>query len=125
MFTYFTFSVCNDQVLRFLNGPIVVSLERNYREWSHEPMAITICTDQLHQNVIDASYRRFVNNANGSEAESDDVYRRLFHAIGSLNADNIHSMGEFENIGLFLNFSGEDILRIAMEASLEFILFIF
>lgn len=117
LFSYFTYSICNDQVVRFLNGPIIVSLEKNYRDWAHEPMAITICTDYVDESVADNLYRRLANNGNGSKTENYDVYRRFFHAVGTLNAENIQSMEEFENMSVFTNLNGDDIFGIAIEAS--------
>lgn len=110
--TYFTFSICKSQLIRFINGPIVVTLEKDYRNWVYEPMAITICTNYLHENASDELIQHFQEKFNDSTNHSED-YRNLFNIVGSLNAENVDLIDKIENIDLFLNLSGKDLLMIA------------
>lgn len=112
---YFTFSVCISQLVRFINGPIVVTLEKDYRNWAYEPMAITICTDYLHENAADELIERFSRNLKEFDTNSSNSYRHLFNVIGSLNAENIDRMNEIGNIDLFGTLTGDDLMAIATE----------
>lgn len=115
LFTYFTLSVCGNQLLRFLNGPIVVSLEKDYRNWAYEPMAITICSDYLDEDAMNSLIQRYTDTTEDCDPDSYDIYRRFFEVVGLMNAENIHLIGEFENDELIMNLTGEDLRTIATE----------
>lgn len=115
LFIYFTLSVCGNQILRFLNGPIVVSLEKDYRNWAYDPMAITICTDYLDENAMNRLIEQYTDTTEDCDPESYDIYRRYFNVIGSLNAENIHLLTEFQDEQQILNFTGDDLRNIAKE----------
>lgn len=117
LFSYFTYSICANQILRFLNGPIVVSLEKDYRNWVYDPMAITICTDFLNQSVMHDIIQRYTNVDEDCDPDSYDLYRQYFELIGSLTPENLHLIDEFKHTDLFMNFTGEDLLSIATEVS--------
>lgn len=117
VFTYFTYSICAEQIRRFLNGPIVVSLDKDYRNWVYEPMAITICTDFLNKSVMDEIIQQYTNTEEDCDPDSYELYRQYFELIGSLNADNLHSISEYEHTDLFTNLTGEDLLSIAIKVS--------
>lgn len=117
LFTYFTYSICANQIRRFLSGPIVVSLEKDYRNWVYEPMAITICTDFLNESVMHEIIQRYASVEQDCDPDSYELYRQYFELIGSLNAENVQSISEFEHTDLFVNFTGDDLLSIAIEVS--------
>lgn len=117
LFTYFTYSICANQIRRFLGGPIVVSLEKDYRNWVYEPMAITICTDFVNKSVMHEMVERYAKVDEDCDPDSYKLYRQYFELIGSLNADNLHLIGEFEDTDFFANLTGDDLLSIAIEVS--------
>lgn len=113
--TFSTIWICVSQVARFINGPIVVTLEKDYRNWVYKPMAITICTDYLNENATDVLMQRFSENFSQFSIDDSRKYRDFFHIIGSLNAENLDLIRKFENTNLFSNLTGEDLLTIATE----------
>lgn len=117
LFTYFTYSICANQIRRFLSGPIVVSLEKDYRNWVYEPMAITICTDFLNASVMHEMIQRYTNVDENCDPDTFELYRQYFALIGSLNSENLQLISEFEGSGLFVNLTGDDLLSIAIEVS--------
>lgn len=117
LFTCFTYSICANQIRRFLSGPIVVSLEKDYRNWIYEPMAITICTDFLNKSVMHDLIQRYANVDGDCDPDSYELYRQYFELIGSLNSENLHLIGDFEDTSFFANFTGDDLLSIAIEVS--------
>lgn len=121
LFIYFSISICSDQILRFLNGPIVVSLEKDYRNWGYEPMTITICTDYLNEDAMNNVIQRYINTTGNSQLDHFDLYQRYFHMIASLNANNFQSLNEFANVELFANLTGDDLLTIVTEVGLQFL----
>lgn len=123
LFTYFTYSICANQIRRFLNGPIVVSLEKDYRNWVYEPPAITICTDFLNKSVMHDLVERYANVEEDCDPDTYEFYRQYFELIGSLNSENLHLIREFEQIDLVANFTGEDLLSIAIEVKQSINLF--
>lgn len=117
LFTYFTCTICVEQVLRFWNGPIVVSMEKDYRNWAYEPVAITICTDYLNETTMHEIVQRYANTDEDCDPESYELYRQYFALIASLNLENFHLINEFGHTDLFANFTGEDLLSIAIEVN--------
>lgn len=117
LFTYFTYSICTNQLRRFLNGPIVVSLEKDYRNWVYEPMAITICTDFLNESATHKIIQRYTTTEEDCDPDSYELYRQYFELIGSLNPENLHLISEFEHTDLFANLTGDDLLSIAVNVS--------
>lgn len=117
LFSYFTYSICANQIRRFLNGPIVISLEKDYRNWVYQPMAITICSDFLNKSVMHEIIQRHANVDEDCDPDSYELYRQYFELIGSLNSENLHLISDFEHTDLFANLSGEDLLSIAIEVS--------
>lgn len=93
----------------------MVSLEKDYRNWAYEPMAITICTDYLDEDAMNTLIQQYTDTTEDCDPDSYDIYRRFFAAIGLMNADNIHSIREFANIDLVMNFTGEDLRIIATQ----------
>lgn len=116
VFTYFTYTICASQILRFLNGPIVVSQEKDYRNWVYEPMAMTICTDYLNRTTMHEMVQRYANTDEDCDPDSYELYRQYFELIASLNLDNLHLVSKFEH-DLFANLTGEDLLSIAIKVS--------
>lgn len=94
-----------------------MSLEKDYRNWVYEPMAITICTDFLNQSVMHDIIRRYTDVDEDCDPDSYDLYRQYFELIGSLTPENLHLIDEFKHTDLFMNFTGEDLLSIATEVS--------
>lgn len=115
LFTCFAYSICANQIRRFLNGPIVVSLEKDYRNWVYEPMAITICTDFLNKSAMHEIIQRYANTEEDCDPDSYELYRQYFDLIRSLSSENLHLISEFEHTDLFANLTGEDLLSIAIE----------
>lgn len=117
LFTYFAFSICVDQVLRFLNGSIVISLEKDYRNWAYDPMALTICTDYLHESVFDKLIQNFGNASGNCDAQCYIDFQHFFSVANSITASNMDRLIEFEQSKLFLNLTGEDLLAIVTEVN--------
>lgn len=120
LFIYFTLSVCGNQIVRFLNGPIVVSLEKDYRNWVYDPMAITICTDYLNEDAMNRLVEQYTETDEDCYPESYEFYRRFFNVIGLLNPENIHLLSEFQDEPQILNFTGDELRIIAKEVCLNF-----
>lgn len=118
LFACFTFWICISQLLRFVNGPIVVTLEKDYRNWVYEPMAITICTDYMNASAANELIERFKGTITGFDSSRSEDYHHFFNVVGTLNAENVHLLKEFESTDLFEHFTGEDLLTIAAEAKM-------
>lgn len=114
VFIYWTFSICVNQVTRFLDDPFIFYVDINYHDWKfHEP-GYTICTDYANESFIEEYYQRYENVPIKYENQMFQDYRRYMKIIGSLNAETIHTIDQFENTTLFRNLSGEDLLAIAI-----------
>lgn len=109
----FTFSICYNQVARFVNNPFIFTLEANYHNWSYMHPAITICTDFINDSFIDESYGLTTNKMIDNESKDYQNYRRNMKIIASLNAENVHLINAFEDIPFFKDLSGDNLLDIA------------
>lgn len=118
LFTYFTYSICANQIHRFLNGPIVVSMEKDYRNWVYEPMAITICTDFIDKSAMHEIIQQYTNIEEDCDPDSYELYRQYFELIASLNPKNLHLIAQFDDINSIANLTGEDLLSIAIKVCL-------
>lgn len=116
MFTCFTIMICFDQMVRFLNEPIVISLERDYRNWIYQPLDITICTDFVNETVLE----QLVNNQFVNITKRSDDYNRFFEVVALANSGNIQEFDQFEGMESLKMFSGEDLLYIATEVNIFF-----
>lgn len=115
LFTYFTLSICINQVSRFVNDPFIFTVKTDYNSWSYNIPSLTICSDYMNDSFVDEIYQRFENVT--SIAYESRTYRDYYHymkLIGSLNAENIHLIDDFENTKLFKNLTGEEIFNIAL-----------
>lgn len=115
LFTYFTISICINQVARFLNDPFVFTVEANYNSWAFNLPGYTICTDYVNDSFIGEYYKRDKNITSIDHDSSS--YRDYYHymrIIGSLNEENIHLIDEFERTDLFKSLTGEEIYDIAL-----------
>lgn len=116
LFICFTISICYDQMNRFLDSPISVSLEKDYRNWKYRPMAITICTDFINDTSVNQFIERFANVSDEYDSKTSyDEYKSFFEMIGALNVENIDLINQFESIDSVKNFTGDDLLFIAIE----------
>lgn len=115
LFTYFTFSVCLNQVTRFITDPTVFTVETNYNSWVYKRPAITICTDYTNNSFIDEYYQRS-ENVTSIDYDSTTYrdYNHYMKIIGYLNAENFNLIEEFENTDLFKSLTGEEIFDIAL-----------
>ena len=98
-------------------------MEVNYRDWSYNFPAYTICSDYANESFIAEYYKQSENITlidRNSKAYRD--YSRYMKIIASLNAENIHLMNEFEKTELFKNFSGEEIFNIALNVKALFVI---
>lgn len=116
IFAYFACFICIDQIIRYLKRPIVVSLDKDYRNWAYEPMAITICTEYIHKRAINELVERFQNPLDVINPNIHNEYHKFFSIIGLINAEKIHLIEEFNATNLFSNLTGEDLLDIVIEA---------
>ena len=96
-------------------------MEVNYHDWSYNDPALTICSDYANESFINEYYKSNENvtsiNYNSSVYLDYNHYLKI---IGSLNAENIYSIDEFEKTELFKSLSGEEILNIALNVSILF-----
>lgn len=112
--TYFAFSICIDQVSRFIGDPFIYTVETNDIGWTYSRPAYTICLDYVNNTFIDQYYKRSENVTSIDKNSKDYLdYYRYMKIIGSLNAENIHLTEEFENAELFKELSGEELFHIA------------
>ena len=90
-------------------------MEVNYNNWIYSTPALTVCTDYVNHSFIDEYYKRAENitSIDKNSATYHD-YQRYMKIIGSLNAENIHLIDEFDNSELFKNLSGDQIYNIAL-----------
>lgn len=115
LFAYFALSICIDQVSRFVSDPFVFTMETNYNDWPFNVPGYTICTDYVNRTFIDQLYKRSENvTLIDYKSESYRDYYNYTEKIGSLNAENIHFVEEFEKTELFKGLSGEEIFDIAL-----------
>lgn len=98
---------------RFLDAPIVVSLETDYRNWKYEPMTLTICSEFINDTALDQIV--FNQLANASDSKQYENLRHFFEVIAAINGENIKSIDQFKDIDYLNNFTGDDLLRIAKE----------
>ena len=90
-------------------------MELNYQDWAYNVPAITICFDYTNDSFIDEYYQRFENvTVINNETRTYHDYRHYMKKIGSLNAENIHLIDEFEQTELFRSLSGEELYDIAL-----------
>lgn len=75
-------------------------------------MAVTICTDSIHENATDKLIQQF---AGESDADAYEDYRQLFDILSVLNVENMHLIEEITNIDRFANLTGDDLLNIVVE----------
>lgn len=61
--------------------------------------------------------QRYANTDEDCDPESYELYRQYFALIASLNLENFHLINEFGHTDLFANFTGEDLLSIAIEVN--------
>lgn len=124
LFSYFALSICINQVSRFVSDPFVFTMEANYRDWAYNMPALTICSDYANETFIRHYYQRSENitsiNPNSSVYQDYTHYMKL---IGSLNAENIHSINEFEHTDLFKSLSGEELFDIALNVRFNWLQF--
>lgn len=113
MFIYFACSICVDQVIRFVTDPFIFNVETNYFNWSYNLPGITICSDYVNESFTREYYQRSDNAWIGRENKTFQDFRHYMNIIGSLNADSMNLIDQFENSTLFRNVSGEDLLKIA------------
>lgn len=115
LFTYFTLSVCLNQVTRFITDPTVFTVETNYNSWFYKRPAFTICTDYTNNSFIDEYYQRSENVTSiNYDSRTYRDYNHYMKIIGYLNAENIDLIEEFENTDLFKNLTGQEIFDIAL-----------
>lgn len=115
LFAFFAFSICVDQVSRFVEDPFAITRDVNYHEWTYSPVGFTICTDYVNESFIGEYYQRYENTTFiDYKSKRYRDYRYYMELIGALNADNIHSIDRFENTELFRNLNGEEIFKIAL-----------
>lgn len=115
LFTYFALSICINQISRFLKDPFIFSLETNYHSWTYHVPGYSICPDYINISFVNEYYQRSENVT--SIDFNSTVYNDYYHymkIIGSLNAENIHLIDDFEKTELFKNLSGEEIFDIAL-----------
>lgn len=110
LFSYFTFSVCVSQFIRFVTSPFVFTVEINFHSWIYSTPAITICADYVNETFIDESYQSYERKS----IDSYEDFRRYMIIIGKLNAESIHLIDDFENTEIFKSLRGEDLLDIAI-----------
>lgn len=71
---------------------------------------ISICGDAINASYINESYKLVESSTTVSYSD----YYHYMKIIGSINADSIHLIDDFENTHLFKNLTGEDLLEIAV-----------
>lgn len=105
--------ICTNQLIRFFNEHFL-SMETDYRNWTYEPMAITICTNYFHENATEEVIQRFEGEW---DADSYEDYHQFFRILSVLNVENMHLMEEITNIDRFVNLTGEDLFNIVVEVN--------
>lgn len=99
--------ICIDQFMRYWNGPIVVSLESDYRNWVYRPPAITYCRNQFDYLVVDRIAASYCN----ASAVDCAAYKMLIQTVANSNVSNLHTFERFEHLSA--KFTGADLVEIA------------
>lgn len=99
--------ICIDQFMRYWKGPIVVSLESDYRNWAYRPPAITYCQSRFDYRVVDRIAGSYCN----ASAEDCAAYKALIRTVANSNVSNLHTFERFEHLSA--KFTGDDLLEMA------------
>lgn len=114
IFATFTFSICVDQVTRFLSNPVIFTVDTNFYNWSYNWPDVTICTNFANESFIEKSYQHNLNTQKNFKNISFEDHQRYMKIIASLNAENIQQFQQFEEGTWFRNLSGEDLFGVAV-----------
>lgn len=102
--------ICADQFIRYWKDPIVISLECDYHNWLYRPVAVTYCSDNIDEDVIEkVLIDKICGNYGRSCGRKQD--KQLIRIIGRANISNLHLFEEYDQF--FLRLTGIDLYEIA------------
>lgn len=109
-FGYFTFSICYNQMTRFINDPFVLTVDTNHRSWIYYVPGVTFCTNYESIDFIEDFYKRATNRSIDYGSKDYQYFRHDVTLLGSITAESIDSLEEMKNMTKFKSFSGDELL---------------
>lgn len=100
-------------MVRFVSSPFIFTVETDYHNWSYSRPAFTICADYENLTFVEEVYHQSQNKWSKQGNRTFQEFRYYMNVIGSMNAETVDQFNQFENIPLFEDLQGEDLLEIA------------